>query len=173
MNAAARTTTGRGPAHFGPSPEDLPLAERRRYRAPRPGGAGTPRSVLAVVPADVATTLEILGHLRQVPELDGPRAAPPRAGLVLDRESREVWADGKRIELTYREFELLGFFMTHPRQVFSRSELLSQVWYREEEQATRTVDVHIHRLRCKLGSHYGRCVITVHRAGYKFSPRLA
>ena len=79
-------------------------------------------------------------------------------------------AGGAGVELTFREFELLGFLASNPRKVFSRVELLWRVWGWGPENGARTVDVHIHRLRCKLGPRHGACLVTVRQVGYKFAP---
>ncbi|MBV9446620.1 MAG: winged helix-turn-helix transcriptional regulator [Streptosporangiaceae bacterium] len=97
-------------------------------------------------------------------------SAIPAAGLVLDSESREVLIHGQRADMTFREFELLHFLVSNPRRVFTREQLLSSVWGYSSEGITRTVDVHIHRLRRKLGPEYGQFLITVSRVGYRFAP---
>jgi two-component system phosphate regulon response regulator PhoB len=90
-------------------------------------------------------------------------------GLRLDPGSRRVTADGTPVELSPLEFRLLHFFMTHRERVYSRQQLIEQVWntsYVEE----RTVDVHIRRLRKLLApSGHNRLIQTVRSAGYRFS----
>ena len=78
---------------------------------------------------------------------EGPGAS---AGLLLDHDQRRVWADGQEISLTYQEFELLAFLSAHPATVFSRADLVAQVWQRDFAADSRTVDVHVSRLRHKL-----------------------
>ncbi|MFY9930611.1 MAG: winged helix-turn-helix domain-containing protein [Streptosporangiaceae bacterium] len=101
------------------------------------------------------------------------------AGLRLDHVQRRVWVDGREITLTYQEFELLAFLSAHPATVFSRADLVGQVWRRDiqggQDQrpvtaGSRTVDVHISRLRQKLGPRHGQCLVTEYRFGYQFRP---
>lgn len=81
--------------------------------------------------------------------------------------SHKVFLDGKEITLTYKEYELLHFFMSNPDQIFSREQLLNRIWGYDFEGTTRTVDTHIKTLRQKLGDE-GRHIITLIRSGYKF-----
>lgn len=89
-------------------------------------------------------------------------------GLKMNMATYEVWVEGRRIDLTYKEFELLKFFATRRRRVFTRSELLEQVWETDYYGGTRTVDVHIRRLRSKLGMKVGNMIQTVRNVGYRF-----
>ncbi len=79
----------------------------------------------------------------------------------------KVFLDGQEITLTYKEYELLYYFMSNPGQVFSREQLLNRIWGYDFEGTTRTVDTHIKTLRQKLGSE-GRHIVTLIRSGYKF-----
>ncbi|MGH3247427.1 MAG: winged helix-turn-helix domain-containing protein [Trebonia sp.] len=99
-------------------------------------------------------------------------AAPgqPAGGLLLDHDQRRVWADGTEVTLTFQEFELLAFLVAHPATVFSRSDLVRRVWQRDFAADSRTVDVHVSRLRHKLGPSHGRCLVTEYRVGYQFRP---
>jgi DNA-binding response OmpR family regulator len=72
------------------------------------------------------------------------------------------------LDLTYKEFELLKFLAQHPGRVFTRSHLLQEVWGYDYFGGTRTVDVHVRRLRAKLGSEYESLIGTVRNVGYKF-----
>lgn len=81
--------------------------------------------------------------------------------------AHKVFLDGQEITLTYKEYELLYFFMANPDQVFSREQLLNRIWGYDFEGNTRTVDTHIKTLRQKLGSE-GKCIVTLIRSGYKF-----
>ena len=113
------------------------------------------------------------------------------AGLRLDQLQRRVWADGREVMLTFQEFELLSFLTARPAQVFSRPDLVARVWgcvpsqgkrtrqhrgrvSKQEGRAvqddSRTVDVHISRIRTKLGRRYGQCLVTEYRVGYQFRP---
>jgi DNA-binding response OmpR family regulator len=86
--------------------------------------------------------------------------------------AREVRLDGEAVALTPREYELLVFLARHPGRVLSRDELLRKVWGYDYVGDTRTVDVHVRRLRAKLGEHQ-RHIETVTGAGYKFVGRPA
>ncbi|HHJ14351.1 MAG TPA: phosphate regulon transcriptional regulatory protein PhoB [Gammaproteobacteria bacterium] len=106
------------------------------------------------------------------------RTAPPEdavleAGrLVLDLAAHRVRVGGQEVELAPAEFRLLSFFMAHPERVFSRGQLLDQVWGRGVFIEERTVDVHIRRLRKSLsGEGCDTCIQTVRGAGYRFSTR--
>ncbi len=91
-------------------------------------------------------------------------------GITLDAGTRQVEVDGKPIELTAREFDLLWFFMRHPRQVFSREQLLEKVWGFADYIDLSTVTVHIHRLRDKIERDAAKParLVTVWGVGYRF-----
>jgi hypothetical protein len=93
-----------------------------------------------------------------------------RPGLLLDHDRRRVWADGDEVPLTFQEFELLAFLAARPATVFSRADLVKEVWQRDFAADSRTVDVHVSRLRHKLGPAYGKCLVTEYRVGYQFRP---
>jgi hypothetical protein len=125
------------------------------------------------VPYALFPLLVLVSRLLGPPPADGVGAlgaAAPAAGLVIDHRSREVRAGGGGVEPAFQEFELLGFLASNPRKVFSRVELLWRVWGWGPENGARTVDVHIHRLRRKLGPRHGACLVTVRRVRYKFAP---
>jgi DNA-binding response OmpR family regulator len=90
--------------------------------------------------------------------------------LVIDRDQYRVLVDGQEIELAFQEFELLEFLAAHPYRTFTREELLSRAWGSRNQATNRTVDVHVHRLRRKLGPGYARYLVTVRRVGYMFRP---
>jgi len=105
------------------------------------------------------------------------RARPDRAepaveheGVRVDTLAREATCDGRALTLTPREFELLAFLARHPGRVLTREELLRKVWGYDYVGETRTVDVHVRRLRQKLGRR-GGLIETVTGSGYKFAPR--
>ena len=81
--------------------------------------------------------------------------------------SHKVFLDGREIALTYKEYELLHFFLSNPGQIFRREQLLNRIWGYDYEGTTRTVDTHIKTLRRKLGDE-GRHIVTLIRSGYKF-----
>ncbi|HEY3281127.1 MAG TPA: response regulator transcription factor [Armatimonadota bacterium] len=89
--------------------------------------------------------------------------------MVIDVANYSVSLRGEPLDLTYKEYQLLKFLVSHPSRVFTRDALLTQVWGYDYYGGTRTVDVHIRRIRAKLGSPYDRLVETVHNVGYKFS----
>ena len=92
--------------------------------------------------------------------------------LEINPDQYEVLLDGEPLELTYKEFELVKFLATHPSRVFDRDQLLNQVWGYDFIGGTRTVDVHIRRLRAKLGPKYASLIGTIRNVGYKFSESL-
>lgn len=88
--------------------------------------------------------------------------------LVLNLETYQAAFGGKPIDLTYMEYELLKFFAIHPNKVFTRAQLLSRVWGYEYYGGARTVDVHVRRLRAKLGEEHANLIQTVRSVGYRF-----
>ncbi len=171
-------------------PDVASLAESEHLPLPRPGTEGT---LLAVVPIPgTGTSLAIVGYPVTAPgalAVTPPTAATAavlagaslagtvpqvvagsdRTGLLLDHDQRRVWVDGAEITLTFQEFELLAFLSAHPATVFSRADLVRQVWQRDFAADSRTVDVHVSRLRQKLGV-YGKSLVTEYRVGYQFRP---
>ncbi len=151
---------------------------------PPPGRDAT---LLAVVPIPgTQTSLAIVAYAISTSGAPGPvpaaspsePVAEPARGLIIDHGQRRVWADGAELVLTFQEFELLAFLSAHPATVFSRADLLERVWSdsadspdrRNVRRDSRTVDVHVSRLRRKLGPVHGQCLVTEHRAGYQFRP---
>jgi DNA-binding response OmpR family regulator len=88
--------------------------------------------------------------------------------LVLNLETYQASLAGRPLDLTYMEYELLKFLATHPGKVFTRETLLSRVWGYEYYGGARTVDVHIRRLRAKLGEEQANLISTVRSVGYRF-----
>jgi DNA-binding winged helix-turn-helix (wHTH) protein len=152
---------------------------------PPPGRDAT---LLAVVPIPgTGTSLAIVGYAittsgasKTAPEPDPASGqldllAEPASGLLIDHVQRRTWIDGAEVVLTFQEFELLAFLSAHPATVFSRADLVKHVWpdgpdHRNVRRDSRTVDVHVSRLRRKLGPVHGQCLVTEHRAGYQFRP---
>ena len=91
-------------------------------------------------------------------------------GLTMNLDEHTVNVDGERIMLTYKEFELLRLFLSHPGMAFTREHLLNEVWESDYLGETRTVDMHIRTLRQKLGS-YGQMIETVRNVGYRLEPK--
>jgi two-component system alkaline phosphatase synthesis response regulator PhoP len=88
--------------------------------------------------------------------------------LVLNVETYQATLNGRHLELTYMEYELLRFLASSPGRVFTRETLLSRVWGYEYFGGARTVDVHIRRLRAKLGEEHAHLIQTVRSVGYRF-----
>jgi DNA-binding response OmpR family regulator len=89
-------------------------------------------------------------------------------GLVLNPETYQAAVGDRPLDLTFMEYELLKFFATHPGKAFTRETLLSRVWGYEYYGGARTVDVHVRRLRAKLGDEYAGYIQTVRSVGYRF-----
>ena len=88
-------------------------------------------------------------------------------GLVVDEQEHTVTADGVRVVLTYKEYQLLRLFLSHPGTAFTRDQLMEQVWGMDFYGESRTVDMHIRTLRQKIGP-YGGCIETVRSVGYRW-----
>jgi two-component system, OmpR family, phosphate regulon response regulator PhoB len=118
---------------------------------------------------------ELAARVRSVLRRARPATPEPpvvSGRLVLDGAAREITVDGAAVELTAREFDLLAFLVAHPRQVFSRAQLLAQVWRSEGWQGEATVTEHVHRLRQKLGLDPAARprIRTVRGVGYQLDP---
>lgn len=120
-------------------------------------------------PAEVDARLRLAGQrLRDAADAD-PVAEEIRAGdLVVEEHSYTAKLRGRALDLTYKEFELLKFLAQHPGRVFNRAQLLQEVWGFDYFGGTRTVDVHVRRLRAKLGSEHESLIGTVRNVGYRF-----
>lgn len=105
-----------------------------------------------------------IGRAQQDEKIDKIQAS----GVVIDEASYSAKIHGKPLDLTYKEFELLRFLAQHPGRVFTREQLLSEVWGYDYFGGTRTVDVHIRRLRAKLGD-LESLIGTVRNVGYRFN----
>ncbi|MCL1842087.1 MAG: response regulator transcription factor [Propionibacteriaceae bacterium] len=100
-----------------------------------------------------------------------PSASRITAGpITVDEVAYTATVRGRALDLTYTEFELLKHLVQHPMRVFSREQLLSDVWGYDYYGGIRTVDVHVRRLRAKLGTELERCIDTVRNVGYRFNP---
>jgi hypothetical protein len=120
-----------------------PRKSRRGFGWHRPGSfPRTPSSPARSAPATWSST---------------KTATPPRCAA-------------RALDLTYKEFELLKFLAQHPGRVFSRAQLLQEVWGYDYFGGTRTVDVHVRRLRAKLGTEHETLIGTVRNVGYRFVP---
>ncbi len=127
---------------------------------------------------DTAGPAEVEARLRlavgRTTEAAVDEGGPITAGaLVIDEATYSVRLRGKLLDLTYKEFELLKYLAQHPGRVFTRSQLLQEVWGYDYFGGTRTVDVHVRRLRAKLGTDYEVLIGTVRNVGYRFVPEVA
>lgn len=122
-----------------------------------------------VVPAHPA---ELEARVRHLLASEGALELPPEVvryeSLELNLETYQAAIDGRPLDLTYMEYELLKFFASNPGRVFTREVLLSRVWGYEYYGGARTVDVHVRRLRAKLGEERAGLIQTVRSVGYKF-----
>ncbi len=91
------------------------------------------------------------------------------SGVSIDESSYQATVSGRPLDLTFKEFELLRFLVANPGRVYTREQLLSDVWGYDYFGGTRTVDVHVRRLRAKLGDHES-VIGTVRNVGYRFAP---
>jgi DNA-binding response OmpR family regulator len=100
--------------------------------------------------------------------LGAPADVSIRLGAVaINSDTYQVTVDGRPLDLTYKEFELLRFLASRPGRVFTRGSLLREVWGYDFYGGTRTVDVHIRRLRAKLGPEHEHLIETVRGVGYR------
>ncbi len=121
--------------------------------------------LLPARPEEIATRIE---HLLW---RSGRGAAPDLVEygpLVLNLETYQAAVAGRVLDLTYMEYELLRFLSSHPGKVFTRETLLNRVWGYEYYGGARTVDVHVRRLRAKLGEEHAHLIHTVRSVGYRF-----
>lgn len=113
--------------------------------------------------------MEMISRVKAVLRRCGPAKwskSLKQEGLVLNCDEHTVTVDGERVILTYKEYELLHLFLSHPGIAFTREQLLTNVWKTDYLGETRTVDMHIRTLRQKLGS-YGSLIETVRNVGYR------
>ncbi|MGG7574281.1 winged helix-turn-helix domain-containing protein [Streptomyces sirii] len=100
-----------------------------------------------------------------------PAVAPTGDEIVrIDPEQRTAYVQGRPLDLTYLEFELLAHLVAHPHRVHTRDQLVTTVWGYGHVGDGRTVDVHVARLRRKLGARHRASIVTVRRVGYKYVP---
>ncbi|ADH66821.1 Staphylococcal respiratory response protein A [Nocardiopsis dassonvillei] len=139
-----------------------------RNPPPTAGGPGSEHSLLGVLPLPGGDRYMLVYGV-VVDEPRTPDRPPPRvrAGLLVDRGARRVWSGGREVELTYQEYELLDCLTASPGRAIPREELLERVWSARRGQSSRTIDVHVHRLRRKLGPA-GGLITTVRRVGYVY-----
>jgi DNA-binding response OmpR family regulator len=121
-------------------------------------------------PAEVEARLRMaIGKLAMAAEEEVPDEI--RSGdLTIDEATYTARLRGRVLDLTFKEFELLKYLAQHPGRVFTRAQLLQEVWGCDYFGGTRTVDVHVRRLRAKLGAEYESLIGTARNAGYRFVP---
>ena len=121
-------------------------------------------------PAEVDARLRLAtGRIAAVTGAAEPEPGVVRAGeLTIDEGTYTCRLRGRALDLTFKEFELLKFLAQHPGRVFTRAQLLQEVWGYDYYGGTRTVDVHVRRLRAKLGVEHEQLIGTVRHVGYKF-----
>lgn len=115
------------------------------------------------------SVIELVSRVKAVLRRCQPEKAAHQlrsGGLVVDLDAHTVTVDGARVALTYKEFELLRLFLSHPGMAFTRDQLFQEIWGMDYCGETRTVDMHIRTLRQKLGP-YGRRIETVRNVGYR------
>ncbi|MBO8191196.1 response regulator transcription factor [Streptomyces oryzae] len=124
-------------------------------------------------PAEVEARLRLATGRRQIAADDSPMEIR-NGDLSVDEATYSAKLKGRVLDLTFKEFELLKFLAQHPGRVFTRAQLLQEVWGYDYFGGTRTVDVHVRRLRAKLGPEHEALIGTVRNVGYRFvSPEKA
>ncbi|MEV8337021.1 winged-helix domain-containing protein [Leucobacter sp. NPDC077196] len=121
-----------------------------------------------LLPTASPVEIELRLRLLERPQAAAQPSAVHAAGVIIDESNFTARLFGRPLDLTYKEFELLHFLAGNPGRVFTREQLLSEVWGTDYFGGTRTVDVHVRRLRAKLGEHEG-LISTVRGVGYGFA----
>jgi DNA-binding response OmpR family regulator len=120
-------------------------------------------------PAEVEARLRLAtGRLALAGAQEEPETIIRSGAVEIDEASYTVKLDGRGLDLTFKEFELLKYLAQHPGRVFNRQQLLHEVWGYDYFGGTRTVDVHVRRLRAKLGAERESLIGTVRNVGYRF-----
>jgi len=122
-------------------------------------------------PAEIDARIRIVIGQSAIAQLaSNPSSSEIRSGeVIIDESSYTAKIKGRVLDLTFKEFELLKYLAQHPGRVFTRSQLLQEIWGYDYFGGTRTVDVHIRRLRSKLGPEFEAIIGTVRNVGYRFS----
>jgi DNA-binding response OmpR family regulator len=122
-------------------------------------------------PAEVDARIRIaIGKVLSELGASDPSAREIRTGdVIIDEHSYTAKIKGRSLDLTFKEFELLKYLAQHPGRVFTRAQLLHEIWGYDYFGGTRTVDVHIRRLRAKLGPEFEAIIGTVRNVGYRFT----
>lgn len=121
-------------------------------------------------PAEVEARLRLVRTRRPVVPAEKEEVIESGA-LFVDEQSYTARVAGRALDLTYKEFELLKFLAQHPGRAFTRAQLLKEVWGYDYFGGARTVDVHVRRLRAKLGPEHEGLVGTVRNVGYRLVPQ--
>lgn len=125
-------------------------------------------------PAEVEARLRLsVGRLNAGTSMDAEPEEIRSGELMIDEGTYTAKVRGRVLDLTFKEFELLKFLAGHPGRVFTRAVLLQEVWGYDYFGGTRTVDVHVRRLRAKLGVEHEALIGTVRNVGYRFVPQRA
>jgi DNA-binding response OmpR family regulator len=121
-------------------------------------------------PAEVEARLRLaMGRLAQAAGATDSTPGEIRSGdVTIDEASYTAKVRGRTLDLTFKEFELLKHLAQHPGRVYTRAQLLQEVWGYDYFGGTRTVDVHVRRLRAKLGTEHEALIGTVRNVGYRF-----
>jgi DNA-binding response OmpR family regulator len=119
-------------------------------------------------PAEVDARLRLLVARRAAESIAGRGSSLVLGELVIDETTYTARLRGRPLDLTYKEFELIKYLAQHAGRVFTRAQLLQEVWGYDFFGGTRTVDVHVRRLRAKLGPEHEQLIGTVRNVGYKF-----
>ncbi|HYN75123.1 MAG TPA: response regulator transcription factor [Candidatus Limnocylindria bacterium] len=119
-------------------------------------------------PAEVEARLRLAQGRLAVEATGGAPEEIRNGDVAIDEASYTAKVKGRVLDLTYKEFELLKFLAQHPGRVFTRTQLLQEVWGYDYFGGTRTVDVHVRRLRAKLGTEHESAIGTVRNVGYRF-----
>lgn len=137
---------------------------RDQAQQPVPTQSAVQGQAQVLAPSPVQTQHAV----RQPQPQAGPGGAEPL--VRIDTVQRTAWVDGRELDLTYLEFELLAHLVANPHRVHTRDQLVTTVWGYGHVGDGRTVDVHVARLRRKLGAEHRKAIQTVRRVGYKYAP---
>jgi Transcriptional regulatory protein, C terminal len=173
MTTSTLSMTTSTPSMTGPRlvTQDLPYEEPGRTT---PGNDTALVGYLVLLPPDVDPAALFAGtglrpqiHTVAPDPADGNREDGP---VRVDTQRHVAELDGVELDLTYLEFALLARLVTHPHRVHTREQLVEHVWGQAHVGDGRTVDVHVARLRRKLGAPHRQRIVTVRRVGYKYVP---
>lgn len=155
--------------HAGPEVPVLVVIPEAALAALSPDWAVADFLLPGAGPAETEARLRLALAAAPAP---APAESVVRCGaVVVDEASYSATVGRERLNLTFKEFELLKFLVQHPGRVFTRAQLLAEVWGQDYYGGTRTVDVHVRRLRSKLGADHEQLISTVRNVGYRFAPR--